>query len=180
MSLEKWPAEPAEGNRLNFDMVINDFGPIKKAAISLRPLTIFIGGNDTGKSYAAMLAHSVMSTGGGLDCRAHLLRRPLSKQKSLEKTLSGMEKILSGLKPASEVKCPARLTAQIVRSCVDRYRVHLEREIVRNLGSDLRDLARSGAGHFLMTVEAENRTVMSYSKKRLTLSLPPKLDIEAS
>ena len=40
---------------------IRDFGPISDAHISLKPLTIFVGPNNSGKSYAAMLTHSIIT-----------------------------------------------------------------------------------------------------------------------
>ena len=39
---------------------IKDFGPISKADIDIKPLTVFIGKNNTGKSYAALLLYSLM------------------------------------------------------------------------------------------------------------------------
>ena len=49
---------------------IRDFGPIASASISLRPLTVFIGPNNSGKSYAARLLHSVVGTLAGLPAHA--------------------------------------------------------------------------------------------------------------
>ena len=43
----------------NSKIEIKDFGPICKGEIELKPLTIFIGPNNSGKSYAAMLIHSL-------------------------------------------------------------------------------------------------------------------------
>jgi predicted ATPase len=40
---------------------IKDFGPIHEADLDIKPLTVFIGRNDTGKSYAAMLLYSLMN-----------------------------------------------------------------------------------------------------------------------
>jgi predicted ATPase len=39
---------------------IKDFGPIHEADLDIKPLTVFIGRNDTGKSYAAMLLYSLV------------------------------------------------------------------------------------------------------------------------
>lgn len=39
---------------------IKDFGPIHEADLDIKPLTVFIGRNDTGKSYAAMLLYSLI------------------------------------------------------------------------------------------------------------------------
>jgi predicted ATPase len=38
---------------------IRDFGPIREGEIEIKPLTIFIGPNNSGKSYGAMLIHSL-------------------------------------------------------------------------------------------------------------------------
>ena len=41
---------------------IQDFGPISKADIALKPLTVFIGPNNSGKSCATRLVHSIVET----------------------------------------------------------------------------------------------------------------------
>lgn len=51
--------------KLDLELGIRDFGPIREGRIRLRPLTIFIGPNNSGKSYAALLARSVISLRGG-------------------------------------------------------------------------------------------------------------------
>ena len=43
---------------------ITDLGPISKADIEMRPLTIFTGRNNTGKSHAAMMIHSILVAEG--------------------------------------------------------------------------------------------------------------------
>ncbi len=40
-----------------FELEVADFGPIVKAKIDLRPLTVFVGPSNTGKSYLAMLIY---------------------------------------------------------------------------------------------------------------------------
>lgn len=41
---------------------IKNFGPIKEADINITPLTIFIGQNSSGKSFSALLIHSLLNT----------------------------------------------------------------------------------------------------------------------
>lgn len=43
---------------------LTDFGPIVSGKISLRPLTVFVGPNNTGKSYAARLVYAIMRSMG--------------------------------------------------------------------------------------------------------------------
>ena len=38
---------------------VEDFGPIVKASVDLRPLTVFIGPSNTGKSYLAILMYAL-------------------------------------------------------------------------------------------------------------------------
>ena len=42
-----------------------DFGPIAKASVDLRPLTVFVGPNNTGKSYLAILIYALHRYFGG-------------------------------------------------------------------------------------------------------------------
>lgn len=43
-------------------LLIENFGPIKKANIDISPLTIFIGPNSSGKSYSSLLIHSLINS----------------------------------------------------------------------------------------------------------------------
>ena len=43
----------------NYRIKINDFGPIAHADIDLRPLTVFVGPSNTGKSYLAVLIYAL-------------------------------------------------------------------------------------------------------------------------
>ncbi len=43
----------------NFNIEIENFGPIAKANVEMRPLTVFIGPSNVGKSYLAMLIYSM-------------------------------------------------------------------------------------------------------------------------
>ena len=43
----------------NLELSVTDFGPIARANIDLRPLTVFVGPSNTGKSYLASLIYSL-------------------------------------------------------------------------------------------------------------------------
>ena len=47
---------------INNTLNIQNFGPIKKANIDISPLTIFIGSNSSGKSFSAMIIHSILNS----------------------------------------------------------------------------------------------------------------------
>ena len=46
----------------NLTLHVKNFGPISDANITLKPLTILVGPNSSGKSYVAMLVHSLISS----------------------------------------------------------------------------------------------------------------------
>ena len=43
----------------SLELEVSDFGPIINAKIELRPLTVFVGSTNTGKSYLAMLIYAL-------------------------------------------------------------------------------------------------------------------------
>lgn len=47
-------------------LLIKNFGPIREAEIDVSPLTIFIGPNSSGKSYSALIIHSLLNSFNGL------------------------------------------------------------------------------------------------------------------
>jgi len=46
-------------NELKSEIEIQNFGPLRDGVIEIKPLTIFIGPNNSGKSYGALLIHSL-------------------------------------------------------------------------------------------------------------------------
>ena len=51
----------SDDNKIDYDFNIDikNFGSIKKGSINLKPLTILVGPNNSGKSYAALLIHAL-------------------------------------------------------------------------------------------------------------------------
>ena len=61
------------------ELEVTDFGPIREANVELRPLTVFVGPSNTGKSWMAVLSyalHRYFSRGGGLSGRRRSIRTP--------------------------------------------------------------------------------------------------------
>ena len=48
------------------DIAVSDFGPIVEAKVDLRPLTVFVGPSNTGKSYLAILIYALHCFFGGV------------------------------------------------------------------------------------------------------------------
>ena len=43
----------------SLELNVRDFGPVVEARIDLRPLTVFVGPSNTGKSYLAILIYAL-------------------------------------------------------------------------------------------------------------------------
>ena len=56
------------------EIEVTDFGPIAKAKLDLRPLTVFVGPSNTGKSYLAMLIYALHRFFGGFATEPGLAR----------------------------------------------------------------------------------------------------------
>ena len=52
-------AGAAAGTNGNYRIDVADFGPIRRASVDLRPLTVFAGPSNTGKSYLARLVYAM-------------------------------------------------------------------------------------------------------------------------
>ncbi|MDE0085065.1 MAG: AAA family ATPase [Candidatus Poribacteria bacterium] len=52
-------SEDKDTQPLNVHIAVENFGPIEKAEIDLRPLTVFVGENNTGKTYLAALIYAL-------------------------------------------------------------------------------------------------------------------------
>ena len=58
--------EDKDTQPLKIQLAVENFGPIEKADIDLRPLTVFVGESNTGKTYLAALIYALHRTYGGL------------------------------------------------------------------------------------------------------------------
>lgn len=116
-------ADAAEIDGDGYRLDVENFGPIVRASVDVRPLTVFVGPSNTGKSYLAILLYALHQCFGGPTARRWLLRhwrfgRPeslaaqpgASIRKSLKDWLS---------KGAGEKPPPADVAAY-VRTCFER------------------------------------------------------------
>ena len=87
------------------DLEVTDFGPIVEAKIDLRPLTVFVGPSNTGKSYLAILIYALHRVFSGDEMwrssrhfasRHRMLRRNRSKNLS-QKAITAIWELLDKL-----------------------------------------------------------------------------------
>ena len=132
------------------ELEVANFGPIIKGKIELRPLTVFIGPSNTGKSYLAILIYALHRyfTGGGLwPGRRHFRRgyrmlqddgpQKLPRETIVALAELGRQMLSDKRKPLLDkgIVLPASI-ADVIRSGVATPRSDLGNEISRCFGLD--------------------------------------------
>ena len=103
---------------------VKDFGPIAEGAVDLKPLTVFIGPNNSGKSYMALLVYALSRVGAGSEI-------PGQWGEIFDKVLS------SGALPEELLESRADTDA-------GSEVAQLRDELRRCFGADIQELVRSG------------------------------------
>lgn len=151
------------------DLDIKNFGPIASASISLRPLTVFIGPNNSGKSYAARLLHSIVGTLTGLPMHAAASDGTMSACRRIvgKRYDGGSRQALLG----------AADSRQAAKSLIEgAFCDGLRRNMERNFESPAAGLVRAGQARSTVTI-SEGRTS---GRPRLRVDIGPQGDIAAA
>ncbi len=139
----------------NLELSVTDFGPIAKGKIDLRPLTVFVGPSNTGKSYLAILVYAMHKF------FSQLFRRPMRRflveehlsdlsEDEITNILSWMQETQSNLEIRREkffsIELPksiATIVHSFFLSNIRHSEDDLRNEIVRCFGVDkVEDLVR--------------------------------------
>ena len=172
--------KPRIGEGIDLSLEIKNFGPITKGKLKIKPLTLFIGPNNSGKSYAAMLIHSLFesSSSAELDMRMPFaFRGRLSIPRSLEFNRSWQKKAyvelqsflkskIETLKEGNSIEIPDSLVEKITDIATDKiYGERLGKEIAGSYSAPLKDLIRIGTRSFLLKIGFNSEMVSLRLKK---------------
>ena len=137
----------------DYRLEVKDFGPIAEASVDVRPLTVFIGPSNTGKSYLAILMYALHRCFGGFPSlmgrRTFQFREAMQPQTSIRKSLTDwLSKVAvqGGSLPAPPTDVAAHLRSRLEQAKgLDRL---LEQEICRCFGAESpADLIRRSSPH---------------------------------
>ena len=175
----------------NLKLKIRNFGPITEGEITLKPLTIFIGPNNSGKSYAAMLIHSIFES------YSPRYRESLPHFKvnflldyhkvDVDKLTKDLNRIISRIPSMREgeyLEIPDTIIEKIYRRLIEIiYENSLSSEITRVYASKLHDLVKIGNKSFELDIEFNShRFYVAYIYKRnkikIKISKFPKLNFK--
>ena len=143
------------GEQRTIGLKVTNFGPIVEADIELRPLTVFVGPSNTGKSYLAILIYALHSLFAGyLAPSGRLLSRRRKRgiaAESTDRLLGWLEDLPDELGPDSLSNIPplpADVTDRVRKVIRDRDNLGsaLEAEIARcfGVGADVTQLIKVG------------------------------------
>ncbi len=162
---------------------IENFGPIAKGKINIKPLTIFIGPNNTGKSYAAILISCVYSAfnkfwrfpyyrGGFSDLMRRKQQRNIIESEGNE-LKSWANKVADNLKKNNkfESEIPKDIIAGAYRGMIYMFTDTLSEEISRAFASNLKDLKLSKTDSFSFAIKFNGfRIQIKYADDKLIIS----------
>lgn len=161
---------------------VQDFGPIERGKLRLRPLTILTGPNNAGKSYLAMLVYALSGSFGRAPVRfrrgAFLIRRfahadprkPLSKEAKkwlVEQVKRGQVRTFDEL-PAEIRDHTDSVIGQVAKGLVEAVSEELE----RSFSAKLADLVRRDRAGFRLRIEQSDPNLeigLAYAGENLGL-----------
>ena len=124
----------------SLELEVTNFGPIVEAKIDLRPLTVFVGPSNTGKSYLAILIYALHRFFSGF--RDYPMFPDIERQKLPQRTIDSIdewaEQTLTGwetLLAEGSLVLPPLVTDEI-RSLLEAQGDLLGNEIIRCFGMD--------------------------------------------
>ena len=134
----------------DFELNIKDFGPIKSGSINLKKLTIFIGPSNSGKSYVAILLHSILNTLSFLPFNfamriTNSIISSKSTRRQLEKSTHGEELSLNS-KQISKV---------VGKGIADIFNGELKYEFEKNFTRDYKKLIRHGKNNAVIGISSK-------------------------
>ncbi len=158
--------------KIDLKLDLENFGPIKKGSINLKPLTIFVGPNNSGKSYAAMLVHSILTSENQInpfDRPYDFATSNLGLSRLFEKDL---QKIVKENKGKQSFSIPTSITKRIFTAIVqDVLSDNLESTISRNFASPIDELVR---------VKQKSAKITIKNSSKFNVIINKKLDVKPS
>ncbi len=160
---ERLPPHPV---KIDLDVDIKNFGPVTRGTLNIKPLTIFIGPNNSGKSYVAMLIHSILSSVNKIkEFGSHVL--PNQGQMDIYNLSDEkLKDVVNKNKGRQSFAIPAELVKEVRSNIIQSvFGDVLESSIRRNFGSTTRDLVRAGQRNAKVTVHDSVNLDIKIGKK---------------
>lgn len=155
-------------DQINYALHIKNFGPVSDAKITLKPLTVFVGPNNSGKSYTAMLIHSIISAHHDNLWHPHYGRMLVPPD-----SFQMLEQLETKIKKA-ETANPIVLDSEIndiAKKLIKNIEKKIPQQIRRNFNSDLKNIVRINSLEFKINTPGHKISV-TYKDGSCHISYP--------
>lgn len=162
-------AESSPPPPINLNIAVRNFGPVTRGDINIRPLTILIGPNNSGKSYVATLLRSILAAQSKV-ASAHFGVRSAAeacKEMLMKKYKQDKDKMVITRQESKKI---------ITTLLDEEMGPTLERQIVGDFGSDMRHLVQTGKGG--STVEVLESDPASSTIRKMYIKLGKNISVK--
>lgn len=165
---------------------VKDFGPISSGGVEVRPLTVLIGPNNSGKSYFSMLLHSVLESLIALrDIYLHpgFSREYFNQNIDLNAIMKEFPEVferIDNLNEGDEFEFPRPFINRVSQGVFDDvFERQLNNELMRSYACRPRELIRNNKRAFSIAIHSGSLEIILNSfKSGLKIKKYPKLKID--
>lgn len=156
---------------INLNFTVRNFGPVAQGSVTIKPLTIFIGPNNSGKSYMAMLLRSILAAQRQITNSRWKLRNIAAKHYDLIRQKYDQDRY--------KISITGTESRRILSALVDEeLGPALKKQIARDFGSDARQMIRTGKK--IASVEVSEQDPISGKMRKLAIKLGDDLSVKAT
>ncbi|MHA1252093.1 MAG: AAA family ATPase [Candidatus Helarchaeota archaeon] len=176
--------------KIELKIEIKDFGPISSGNIILKPFTLFIGPNNSGKSYAAMLIHSLFESYPPISHKWSLFnkKRPFfinffnypTFTHIFDKELHELEDLINDLEKKQKLEIPVEFIQKVGNKIFEEiFEKKLSEEISRSYACPLNKLIRIGKKCFELRINFDSYNLpLICENDKLKIKNNPNLNIK--
>ena len=147
----------------NFKIHFTNFGPVEEGEIFLRPLTILIGPNSSGKSYSTKLIYSILKSFSSLPTISTYSSNffPLYLNiNTLDKQFKEIENKLISLQAGSELKFPKNLCMLITKKIYeDIFNLKFKQNSYHIFSTNFKNLIKIGESSMNLEIDINKNIV---------------------
>jgi len=160
-------------NKLNLKVKVKNFGPVSKGEVIIKPLTIFIGPNNSGKSYISTLIHSIIK-----NFEESRFEFRLNNIDIIDKYLSELQNIVGNIENGKVVEIPQTFIRNLAKEVYKKvYEENLGKEIQNYYACSLKDLVKIGENSFDLKINYESDDIfLKLKDNELKIQKSPKID----
>ena len=164
-------AESSPPPPINLNLAVRNFGPVTRGHINIKPLTILIGPNNSGKSYVAMLLRSILATQNRVTSAHMGVRSATESCKEMLKKKHKEDKYKMVITKQESKKILTALLEKEVGPV-------LERQIARDFGTVTHRLVQTGKGS--SSIEVSEQDPDSSTVRKIYIKLGKDLSVKTT